>query len=140
MIEEETPVDMGTGDEPVLEDVEMRTGVEPVHEDVVMGTGDTPVRRMEAGDSFFEDYLGDDFEKVREINLEETPQKPRVKPQPLVNRGGRESKPWLGARIYLGSGRCWPSTPKPLHPLTNPLTNSLSNQSANLTVWLLKGL
>ena len=38
-----------------------------------LGIGASPVHRMEAGDSFFKDYPGDAFEKVREINPEETP-------------------------------------------------------------------
>jgi len=63
VIEEETPMEMGTGDK-------------AVHEDVEMGAGETPVHRVEGGDSFFGDYPGDDFEKVGEINLEETPQTP----------------------------------------------------------------
>ena len=54
---------MGTGEEPILADIGMRTG-------------ETPVLRAEAGDSCFEDYPGDDFEKVREITPEETPQSP----------------------------------------------------------------
>ena len=44
--------------------------------DVVMGTGDSPVRRAKDSDSHFEDYPGDTFEKVGEIDLEETPQTP----------------------------------------------------------------
>jgi len=44
--------------------------------DEEMETGDSPVRRVVAGDSLFEDYPGDAFEKVGEINLEETPQIP----------------------------------------------------------------
>jgi len=79
-------LDLGTGSsihdlgEPPIE------AVEEVHEvvdigdtseegecDVEMRTADMPVPRVEAGDSFFEDYLGDAFEKVGEINLEETP-------------------------------------------------------------------
>jgi len=43
---------------------------------VEMGTGDSPVRRAEGGDSIFEDYPGDAFKKVREIDLEQTPQTP----------------------------------------------------------------
>ena len=39
-------------------------------------TGDMPVHGVEGGDSLLEDYLGDSFEKVGEINLEETPQTP----------------------------------------------------------------
>jgi len=60
----EAPVVMEIGDEPSVEG-------KVVEE---LGTGDSPVRRMEAGDSFFKDYPGDAFEKVGEINLEETPQ------------------------------------------------------------------
>jgi len=43
---------------------------------VEMGTGDTPVHRVGGGDSIHEDYLGDSFEKVGEINLEEDPKTP----------------------------------------------------------------
>ena len=60
----EAPSVMEIGDEPSVEG-------KVVEE---LGTGDSPVRRMEAGDSFFKDYPGDAFEKVGEINLEETPQ------------------------------------------------------------------
>jgi len=42
---------------------ELRTGASPIHE-------------KEAGDSCFEDYPGDTFEKVGEITPEETPQSP----------------------------------------------------------------
>ena len=44
--------------------------------DMEMGTGDSPVRRAEGSDSHFEDYPGHAFEKVGEIDLEETPQTP----------------------------------------------------------------
>ena len=43
---------------------------------VVMGTGDLPVDRVGGGDPFLEDYSGDSFEKVGEINLDEVPQTP----------------------------------------------------------------
>jgi len=43
---------------------------------VEMRTGDTPIHWFEVGDSLFEDYPGDVFEKVGEINLEGTPQTP----------------------------------------------------------------
>ena len=68
--------ELGTGDEPVFVDVEMGIGVMPVLEAVEMGSGRTPVLRAEGGDSFFEDYPGDNFEKVGEITPEETPQSP----------------------------------------------------------------
>jgi len=67
---------VGTGDEPVLESVEMGTGEEPVLAGIGMRTGDMPVHEMEVGDSHFEDYPGDDFEKVGELTPEETPQTP----------------------------------------------------------------
>ena len=61
-----------TGDEPVHEAVAERTGAEPVLEDVEMGTGDEPVHDMGVGDFHFEDYPGDDFEKVGEFTPEDT--------------------------------------------------------------------
>jgi len=86
-----------TGAEPVLVDVKKRTGAELVHldveeirtaeepvpADVEMGTGDMPVSEMEVGDSHFEDYPGDDFEKVGEFTPEETPQTP-TEPVPVI--------------------------------------------------------
>ena len=56
--------------------MEARTGAEPVLKGVEMGTGDIPVHDVGAGDSQFEDYPGDDFEKVREYTPEETSQSP----------------------------------------------------------------
>ena len=44
--------------------------------DLEMGTGDMPAHRVEVGDFLFEDYPGDVFEKLGEINLEKTPQTP----------------------------------------------------------------
>jgi len=41
-----------------------------------LGTGDMPVHEIGGGGSVFEDYPGDSFEKVGEINLEEEPQTP----------------------------------------------------------------
>ena len=62
------------GDEHVLEAEEIRTGDDPVPADVEMGTGDMPIHEMEVGDSHFEDYPGDHFEKVGEFTPEDTPQ------------------------------------------------------------------
>ena len=77
--------EMKTGAEPVLMDVEVvRTGEEPVPADVEMGTGDMPVREMEVGDSHYEDFQGDDFEKVGEFMPEETPQTP-ADPAPEIS-------------------------------------------------------
>jgi len=53
-----------TGDAPVREVMEERTGVEPVPEEVEEEIGAMPVRETGEGDLHFEDYPGDDFEKV----------------------------------------------------------------------------
>jgi len=68
--------DVRIGDEPIREAEELRTGGEPVPADVELRTGDMLVREMEMGDSHFEDYPGDDFEKVGEFTPEETSQPP----------------------------------------------------------------
>jgi len=73
-----------------------------------LGTRDPHVHGVGGGDPILEDYLGDSFEKVGEINLEEDPQTPTE------------------------SGNCWPSNPKapylsPTHfsnPSTNPQVSS----------------
>jgi len=74
-------------------------------------TGESPVHGMEAGDSCFEDYPGDDFEKVGKSYLRKPHNHPltlflpfpRKKPHPALNRGERGLRPWLGERIYPGS-------------------------------------
>ena len=48
-----------------------------------MGTRDAPVHDMGDGDSHFEDYPGDDFEKVGEFTPEKTPQSPSA-PTPEI--------------------------------------------------------
>ena len=73
-----------TGDERVHEAEELRTGKEPVPADVEMGTGDMPVCEMEVSDSCYEDFSGDDFEKVGEFIPEETPQTP-TDPAPEIS-------------------------------------------------------
>ena len=65
-----------TGDEPVPEVEELRIGKELVPADVEMGTRDIPVHGIGEGDSYFENYPGDDFEKVGEYTPEETSQSP----------------------------------------------------------------
>ena len=65
-----------TGNEPVREAEELRTGEEPVPADVELGTEDIPVRDVGEGDSHFEDYPGNDFEKVGEFTSKETSQSP----------------------------------------------------------------
>jgi len=72
-----------TGDEPVREAEELRIGEELVPTDVEMGTGDMPVHDLGVGDYHFEDFPGDDFEKVGEFIPEETPQTP-VDPAPAI--------------------------------------------------------
>ena len=51
---------------------ELKTGKELVPADVEMEIGDIPVHGVGEGDSHFEDYPGDDFEKVGEYTPEET--------------------------------------------------------------------
>jgi len=70
----EPPVE-AVGEEHAMEVIEVETSEEE-KPDVEMGTGDTPVHRVKAGDSLLEDYPGDVFEKVGEINLEKIPQTP----------------------------------------------------------------
>ena len=65
-----------TGGEPVHEAVEEKTGAEPVPEDVGMETGDIPVREVGEGDLHFEDYPGDNFERVGKYTPEEPSQSP----------------------------------------------------------------
>jgi len=77
-------VEARIGDEPVLEAEELRTRKEPVPVDVEMGTGDMPICVMKAGDSHYEDFQGDDFEKVGEFMPEETPQTP-ADPAPEIS-------------------------------------------------------
>ena len=68
-----------TGDVPVREG--KRTGAEPIPKEVEEETGAMPVRKIGAGDLHFEDYPGDDFEKVGEFAPEETSQTP---PTPVL--------------------------------------------------------
>jgi len=65
-----------TWDAPVREVMEARTGSEPVLEEVEEETGAMPVWEPGEGDLHFDDYLGDDFEKVGEFTPEETSQTP----------------------------------------------------------------
>jgi len=59
-------------EESSVEVIEERTGAEPVPEDVREETGAIPVWEAGEGDFHFEDYPGDDFEKVWEFTPEET--------------------------------------------------------------------
>jgi len=64
------------GAAPVCEVMEVRTGAEPILEEAVEETGAMPIRETGEGELHFEDYPGDDFEKVREFTPEETSQTP----------------------------------------------------------------
>jgi len=66
-----------TRDELVHEVGELRTGKKPVPADV-------PVHEIEVGDSHYEDFQADDFEKVGEFVPEETPQTP-ADPAPEIS-------------------------------------------------------
>jgi len=84
-----------TGDVPVREVLKERTGAEPVLEEAVEETGTVPVRETGEGDFHFEDYPGDDFEKVGEFTPEETSQTPPTpvpERPPVLNQGRRGSK------------------------------------------------
>ena len=91
--------------------MEERTGAEPVLEEVEMATGDVPVHDTGVGASHFEDYSGNEFEKVGEFTPEEAPHHPLPlllksllkKPLPALNQEKRGLRPWLRRRIYLGS-------------------------------------
>ena len=98
-------VDDDTSEEGAEVDLNLRTGVEPIHDTKGSGSESLPV---------FEDYLGDSFEKVGEINLDEEPQTP-IEPVPSVptdetlTRGEQEKgglRPLLGAQICLGFANC----------------------------------
>jgi len=84
-----------------------------------METGDMPFRKMEVCDSHFEDFPGDDFEKVGEFTPEETPQIP-ADPTPEIplektpssaeprrkrikTAAGRTDLPWVRKLITLKS-------------------------------------
>ena len=69
----EPPIE-AIGEEHAVEVIRVETSEEKPDEE--MGTGDSPFHRVGEGDSFFGDYPRDDFEKVGEINLVETPQTP----------------------------------------------------------------
>jgi len=65
---------MEAEDESSVEVLEAKASVEKDAGAEAKGTGAMPVHEMQVGDSYFEDYPGDDFEKVGELTLEETPQ------------------------------------------------------------------
>ena len=97
-------------DTPIREGLEERTGVEPVPKKAVEETGAMPVRETGEGDLHFEDYPGDDFEKVGEFTHEETSQTPPapIQEQPagtpsstepgkkrIKTLAGRTDLPWV---------------------------------------------
>jgi len=97
--------------------VEEKTGAEPVLENVAMKTGDIPVREVGEGDLHFEDYPGDNFERVGKYTPEEpsqspstpTPQHPAEETpssaEPRRKRtktpAGRTDPPWVRKLIAL---------------------------------------
>jgi len=103
-----------TGDAPVREVMEERIGVEPVPEEVEEETGAMPVRETGEGDLHFDDYPGDDFEKVGEFTPEETsqtpptpaPEQPTETPSSAKPRKKR-IKPWAD-RSSMGPEACSP--------------------------------
>jgi len=130
-----------SGEEPDLMEVEGTVGIgEPVLEEAVEGTGAMPVRETGAGDLHFDDYLGDDFEKLREFTPEETSQTlpAPVQDQPagtpssteprkkrIKTLAGRTDLPWVQKLAAL--------KPKPLHLPRKLHKNSLPNQPVNPT-------
>jgi len=101
-----------------------------------LGTGDMPVHGVGGGDSIFEDYPGDSFEKVGQINLEDDPQTP-AEPIPFVSSNdtltsaeprkkrvktlaGRTDMPWvrklLSQRSQTSPSSHQPSTKQPSQP------------------------
>ena len=88
-----------TRDAPVREVMGERTGAKPVPEEVEEETGAMPVREAGEGDLHFEDYPGDEFEKVGSSHLRKPPKhhlplflNTLQKHPPVLNRGKRGSK------------------------------------------------
>jgi len=64
-----------TGPEPVPEVVDVRTGAEPILEKAVGAVETVPIPATGEGDLRFEDFPGDEFEKVGEFTPEESSQR-----------------------------------------------------------------
>jgi len=90
--------------------MEERIGAEPILEEAVEETGAVHIQETGEGDLHFEDYPGDDFEKVGEFTPEETSQTPPapVQEQPtgspssteprkkrIKTLAGRTDLPWV---------------------------------------------
>ena len=107
-----------------------------------MGTGDSPVSRFEGSDSHFEDYPGDAFGKVGEIDLEETPRTPsepvltvpsgetpttgEPRRKRIKTLARRTDLPWV-RKMLVQQTQISPSYHQ------SPPPNSLPNQPASLT-------
>jgi len=65
-----------TGDVPVREVMEEGIGTEPVLEEAVREAGAVPVQGTREGDLHFEDFPGDEFDKVGDFTPEESSQTP----------------------------------------------------------------
>ena len=131
-----------SSEDPDLMEVEGAVGTgEPVLEEAMEGTGGMPVQETGAGDLHFEDYPGDDFEKVGEYTQEETSQTPLIlllntllnQLPPAPNRGRRGLKLSQGGQSFPGSASWLHSKPKPLRLLNKFHQNSLPNQPVNPT-------
>jgi len=81
-----------TGAAPVREVMEEKTGAEPVLEEAMEETGAVPIRETGEGDLHFEDYPGDDIEKVGEFTPEETSQTPPAPEQPTETPSSAEPR------------------------------------------------
>jgi len=83
-----------TGDAPVHAGLEERIGAKPVLEEAVEDAGPMPFRETGEGDLHFDDYPGDDFEKVGEFTPEETSQTPPapVQEQPVGTPSSTEPR------------------------------------------------
>jgi len=120
--------------------VEERIGTETVLKDVEMGTGDIPIHDVGEGDSHFEDYPGDDFEKVGEYTPKETSQSPSTpapenpaeetsaSPEPRRKRfktlAGRTDLSWVRKLIALRSKTTLSSQQTPQKQPSQPTRKS----------------
>jgi len=111
-----------------------------------LGTRDVSIHEIGGGGSIFEDYPGDSFEKVSEIDLEEDSQTP-PEPVPSISSvetltrdeprkkrvktlAGRIDLPWV-RKLLAQWSKTSPSSSQP---------STQTNQPTNLIGWLLRGL
>jgi len=107
--------------------------------DLELGTGDMPVHRVEGGDSIVEDYPGDLFEKVGEINLEEEPQAPvepvlsvpsdetltsvELRKKRVKTLAGRTDLPWV-RKLLAQQSKASPDSHQPSSQTSQPTCKS----------------